>query len=111
MDTFLEYVQKHYAWIAAIIAGIVLLAVNLWITKRRAQKALSYWTVTDTPLVRTRQGAKGKIEILYEGKPVDSVRLVEIELRNTGGKEIEAKDFAEPVRITFPDGLDLYELE
>ena len=86
-------------------------SITLWIGKRRTQKGFSYRELSESALIPNKKQAHGKIEILFEGKPVENVRVFEMEMRNSGGKELESKDFYKPVRIVFRDGTEILKAE
>lgn len=49
--------------------------------------------------------------MLYDGREVEGLRLVEVMITNTGGQAITPDDFHEPLTITFPDYVEVYEAE
>lgn len=107
----MEYIQKNYAWLIAALVAVGALIINLAVTKNRARKAFSRRTVLDTTLISKKNITNSKVEVLYDGKPVESVRIIQIELRNTGAKEILPADFVEPVQLIFPDSYQVFEAE
>lgn len=111
MEEFSKYIQQNYAWLIASIVAITGVGINLLITKNRSKKAFSYRVLLDQPLVTKRRvpGTKGNIEIRYEGKPVEAIRIINVELRNTGGQPLDASDFVEPIEIHFHDFDELLE--
>jgi hypothetical protein len=96
--------------IVAIIAaafglfGGTIALINFLTTWKRNQKALTYRTITDTLLVNRHGDAPGKVKILYDGQAVENVRLIEVELRNSGAQPITDKDFYERVTISLGEG-------
>lgn len=105
----LQFIQQHFAWVIAVLS-LGLGVYGLWLAKRRSQKNLSYRIVHHPPLVTKREETEGTIEIFYNKRPVESVRIVVVEFFSLGGKEIEAKDFAEPLQIRFDAGTELFEV-
>jgi hypothetical protein len=108
LDQTSEDIQRTWAWLIAALIAISMPLLNLWLTKRRAQKAFSWRVLMDAPLVTKKEGTE-KVEVLYAGQPVENLHLLRVEFRNSGGKEIEAKDFAEPCRLTFPPNTSLFD--
>jgi hypothetical protein len=73
-------------WEELIIVGLVSLVVVVigliieyrtgFFSKRVPRKALSYDITSLTPLLSVKDEIKGKLEIYFDGKPVQDVRLV-----------------------------------
>jgi len=91
-------------WTAGIFVSVVLFVLNQYMTKRRARKALTWKVVTNQALVTRANKATGVIEMLYNGKVVKNVRLVQVQVKNIGGVPIQKSDFERPVTIEITDG-------
>lgn len=102
MNHLAQYIQQHWAWLIAvvsIIAAGVYQAINLYVTKRRSLKAFSYSIILDSPFLSKKYEAIERVQMLLDGNPVPNVRVIIIELRNTGAKELTPGDFHTPVNI------------
>jgi hypothetical protein len=99
MDNFRVYIQS-FAWLNSLLT-IVAAVVIAVLVKRRAQKSFTYRVLTDLPLVSRHAKSPGKLEVLYDKQPVDNIRVVEIELKNSGGVPIKEEDFKEKITLGF----------
>lgn len=108
---FFGYVQKNFGWLVGIIGSSIIAAFTLWINKRRTQKLFCYRLRKDTRLFRATTPANAPIEVTYKGEIVENLRLIEVEFRNSGGKEIDIKDFVEPVYLSFSEASRILEAE
>ena len=81
-------------------AGVVVALVTIFLTQRK-RKAISYVIVTDTPLVSVRKGEelKEKLQLSFDGKPVENIHLVLIRIMNSGNVPITSEDYESPIRI------------
>jgi len=91
--------------IAAIIIPIVLYL------KQRQKKVLSYEIVSDTPLLSVKEEIKTKLQILFEGKPVQQVYLGMVRVFNSGNMPIEVKDYDCPITLCFGEGAQILTAE
>lgn len=90
-----------WQFVAVIIAILAILISCFLYWKQRRNKALSYEILSRTPLLSVKEEVKGKLQILFDKKPVQQVHLVEIRLGNSGNVPILANDFERPVSLSF----------
>jgi hypothetical protein len=79
--------------IAAIVVAIILFTVQ------RRKKALSYEIVSETSLLRTHEELEGRLQILFDSKPIRDAYLMLIKLANAGNLPIMPADFERPLSI------------
>lgn len=79
--------------------------------KQRRKKALSYEILSQTPLLSVKEEVKGKVEILFDKKPVQQVHLVEIRLVNSGNVPIKAEEFERPINLSFGEEAQIFTAE
>jgi len=105
-----QFFQKNSYVVTCSVAGIIFLLTQ-WLTRRRtATKSFGWHIITDYVMLSKREQHKDRVKILFDDKPIEDVRLVIIELKNTGGKEIVPSDFYRPITITFPQGSELLDV-
>lgn len=83
-----------------VIVGIMAIAVTvvLFVLQRR-KKSLSYEILSSTPLLKPQEELKGRLQILFDSKPVADVYLLLIRISNTGNMPIMADDFERPLSV------------
>lgn len=94
--------------IISIITAIALALIFQW---WRNRKSLSYEIVSNTLLLTTKEEIKEKIQILYDGTPVNNVRLFTLKLINNGKQAIDEKDFKKNVEFIFSDSAKILSAE
>lgn len=62
-----------------------------------------------TPLVNISPEASSDIAVSYKGQPVESLSLVQVRVKNTGGQPIKPEDYIEPVELIFPETSEVAE--
>ncbi|MFZ3064412.1 MAG: hypothetical protein WA277_03895 [Nitrospirota bacterium] len=82
----------------AVLAIVVSILIYL---KQRQSKLLSYEILTHTPLLSLEEKIKGKLQILFDGKPVEDVNLIEVRIINSGNIPILSTDYEYPVNLGF----------
>jgi len=94
-DQVWEFVGGVFLGLVAIIVTII-----LWRTQRR-RKALSYEIISRTPLLSVEDEVKGKVQILFDGNPVQDIHLVVLKIINSGNVPIVSTDYERPVSLSF----------
>lgn len=89
--------------IATVIAVLAIVVSILIYLKQRQRKALSYQILTQTPLLGLEEKIKGKLQILFDGKPVEDVNLIEFRIINSGNMPILATDYEHPINLSFDE--------
>lgn len=93
----LEFAKKNWLIIALAIGPPFL----LWFFFQRESFALSAKILADVPVVSVRQEYGSKIEVRYRGAAVDRLRVVEVEVENTGTRPLERSAFDSPLTFDF----------
>lgn len=68
----------------------------------RVRKAITYH-LSAPPVANVRHGGENHISILYNGEPVQDVRLLSLRIANTGNADIKAEDFETPFAVALGD--------
>lgn len=105
-----ETILRDPAWQAVgVIIAIILGMVTIWLA-RRPRKALTYKILSSTPLIASPEAARGKLQILFDGKPIEDVKLVLVKFTNSGNLPITSSDYESPVKLIVVSRLNVARL-
>lgn len=91
-----------WAQIISLPVAVIAVLLSLWSVRySRRKKELSYSHPIILDLVDPPAGYSGRMQLLFDGAPVEDVSLVEVDLHNSGTVEIGPSDFVEPVTLKF----------
>lgn len=90
LDFFKDFDIRLLAPLATICA--ILVSILLWRLNQK-NKSLTFEVLWRNPLVNVRGAARRKLDVRYEGKPVDDADLVLIKIWNNGHLPINASEF------------------
>ena len=94
------------------LIALIAIAVSIYFfVLQRKKKSLSYTVLTETALLTINEAIKSKLQIIYEGRPVQEVHLVVLRVVNDGNISIDVKDFYEPLRFKFGDDANILSAE
>jgi len=96
---------------AAFGFAAIILSIILYRTQRR-RKALSFDIITfPTPLLSVDNEVKGKVQVLFDGKPVQDVYLVTLKFINSGDVPIVSADYVRPISLSFGESAQILTAE
>src|SRR5258706_668869 len=95
--------------IGALVGGLLYFILHRFVQKlwlmiervSRNQKEIAYKVITDTFVISTEEEEKGEVQIVFEGAPISNVRLVVLEIWNSGDVNIRPEDFIRPIKFNF----------
>lgn len=90
-----------WQFIGVIFAVLAIFITLVLYRRQRSRKALSYEIVSRTPLLSIREEVKKKLQILFNGNPVQQVHLILVKIINSGNIPILETDFERPIRLIF----------
>jgi hypothetical protein len=93
-DQIWQFVGATFGFVAIIVSTVL-----YWTQRRR--KALSYDIIVSSPLVSAVDEIKGRLEIYFDGKPVQDIHLVGVKIINSGNVPIVSADYERPVSLSF----------
>jgi hypothetical protein len=93
----LEFVKKNWLTIALAVVPPLL----IWFFFQRESFGLTAKILADVPVVSVRQEYGREIEVRYRGSVVEGLRVIEIEIANTGTRPLERSAFDSPLSIGF----------
>src|SRR5688500_17426637 len=81
------------AWLGAI-GSILAIVISLYVYRRQKNvKSLSYEILSENPLLSVDAELQGKIQVLYNGNPLENIHLILIRFTNDGNIPILASDY------------------
>ena len=92
-----DYIMGHLLEIMIVIAAFVIFFLQI------RKKTLSYTVLTNSGLVPISYELQNNIQILYKGKVVPNVQLVEMRIKNSGSLPIKPEDYIEPLKVRLPN--------
>ncbi len=100
----MEFPTYLYAPIATLFG--VTVSVLLWIKNQR-RKELSYQVLRCESLVNVRGEAKRRVEVRFDGRPVEDAHLVVVGIANTGHMPINSGDYQGRLAICVNPGSSI----
>jgi hypothetical protein len=100
-----DYIIDHLLEIIAILAAFVIFFMQI------RRKALSYSILTNSSVISVSDKVKDRIQVIYDGRVVPSLRLIEIRIKNSGSLPIKPDDYVEPLAFRFSDDTKILSME
>jgi hypothetical protein len=100
-----DYIIDHLLEIIAILAVFVIFFMQI------RRKALSYSILTNSSVISVSDKVKDRIQVIYDGRVVPSLRLIEIRIKNSGSLPIKPDDYVEPLAFRFSDDTKILSME
>ena len=94
-----------------MIAAIGVMIAIIVFHKTKKMKSLKYIIKTNTPLLTVGEEIRGKIEIIFEEKPIEDLTLLILQIFNNGNVPIRPDDFEEAINITFESEVEILSAE
>lgn len=92
-----------------VLIAVLLTVGGLW--WQQSRKELSYEVVSQTPLVSSQETVLGRLQVSFDGKPVENVSIVVLWVYNSGNAEILKSDYESPIQFSFGQGADILSAE
>jgi hypothetical protein len=104
----LDYLRDPlWQFIGAALAALALLAMFLIYMLQRTNKGVMYEVLSRTSLLTVREELEGKLQVLYEGEPANSLTLIVLKVWNSGNQPILSTDFERPLSFCTGDAAFL----
>ncbi len=88
--------------------GLITIAVSVWtVLVQRRRKGISWRAHPPAPVFRPDEQTKGGLTVLYEGRRIEDLWLVTVEVENSGNLPILPTDYERPLKITFEAGAEV----
>ena len=86
-------------FLVTVIVALVGIIVSVILEHRR--KAVSYEVLSHIPLLSWEDELRKRMQILFEGKPVEDVSLFSYKFINSGNVPIASADYEVPISVNF----------
>lgn len=100
-----------WQFIGAVIAFIGVLAAVIFYLLQRSRKSLAYQVISSTKILTVNEEYQGKLEIVYEGTPVQNATLCVLKLVNDGNVPIASADYEQPLSLGFGSACNILSAE
>lgn len=100
-------------WIAVVVSILAIFGAFLIYRLQRTRKVLAYQIVSNTIVLSVKEGkdVQGRVEVLFDKKPVKDVHVVTLRLWNSGNTPIRREDYDRNNLIQIEFGKDAQVLE
>ena len=79
---------------------VIIIPLVLYLVQRR-RKLISWEIISNTPLLSIEEEIRGNLQVLFDGKPVQDVQLIIVEIINSGNVAIKSIDYERPINLDF----------
>ncbi|HEY0737704.1 MAG TPA: hypothetical protein VGD69_22490 [Herpetosiphonaceae bacterium] len=94
------------------LLALLLTVVSIWLAWTALNtKALNVEVISQTPLLTVQDEAAGRLQIAFDGKPVEDVTLSVIKVTNSGNAPILDTDFQRPLTLSFGETAEVLSAE
>ena len=97
--------------VMALLAIVAIIISVILYRKQRQGKEVSYTIVSSVPLIGVKEEIRRKLQILFNGKPVEQVHLVEVDIVNSGNSPIKASEYERPISLGFGEEAEIFTAE
>jgi hypothetical protein len=108
MDFLRDAAWQFVGMILALLGIFVSILVYL---KQRQVKGIAYEVISDTSVLSIQEEVKGKIQVLYNGTPVEEAHLVVLRIRNFGTASGSPADYILPLTFDFGENAEILDTE
>jgi hypothetical protein len=108
MDFLRDAAWQFVGMILALLGIFVSILVYL---KQRQVKGIAYEVISDTSVLSIQEEVKGKIQVLYNGTPVEEAHLVVLRIRNFGTASVSPADYILPLTFDFGENAEILDTE
>ena len=92
--------------------GLLTIIVSVLIfRKQQSRRNLTYEIISDAHILSIKAEVKDKVQILFENKLVNNVRLLIFRIWNSGNTPILPNDYIEPLSIDFGEGAEILDAD
>lgn len=98
-DTAFQFIVLS---IVTLVAGCIGAIIAYWIfRKQRIRKEISYRVLSNAPVASISPDMVNDVEIRFNGQRVIGLRLLVLELQNSGNISVKPEDYIEPITFEF----------
>ena len=97
----LDFLRDPVWQFGGFVIGALGIIIGVWVALRGRSKKLTYEIVSKTPLLNVEVGAvKQRLQISFDGNPIDNAELVLLKIINIGSTPIRPDDYDQPLTVT-----------
>lgn len=104
----LEFLRDPVWQFIGAIFGLIAI---FFIWRQRRNKFLSYNIIANSPLFSVKDEISGKLQVLFDEKPVENVYFIVVKIFNSGNIPIKSSDYEYPVNFNFGEKTKLLSAE
>ena len=97
MSSLRAFIARY--WVAILLAIIPPIAI--WYFFQRETRGLKFTIRADVPVVSVQQQYADGLSLAYRSRPITSLHVIDLEVRNSGNRPIERSDYDTPLRFAF----------
>ncbi len=91
-----------YLNLALTVLGLAISLAAYRFARRQNRKLLAYEVLSHTPMLDIMTSIVGKrIQINFDGKPVNDISRIVLNIRNSGNKALREEDYIKPITLSF----------
>lgn len=92
--------------------GLLTIIVSILIyRKQQSRKGITYEVISDNPILSLKKELKGRVQVLFDAKPIDDARLVIIRIWNSGNVPILPQEYGDPIRFDFGENAEILDAD
>lgn len=99
---------QHPEVIVSVLAIAVTVILYLW---SRRWKGICYEVLSVAPLLTMEDEVAGKLQILFDSRPVEKGKLMFVWVSNSGNLPITADEYERPLSLNFPPATEVLTAE
>src|SRR6266404_4213991 len=97
MGLFKAFLSKY--WVAVLLAVVPPIAI--WYFLQRENKAVEFTILSDIPVVSVQQEYAQGLARTYRSHPINSLHVLDLEVRNSGNRPLERSDYDKPLTFVY----------
>jgi hypothetical protein len=101
-------------WQFIINATIAILAIIIPVLiyrKKQNQRGITYQVISNTSILNFKEDIKGRVQVLFDNKPVGDVRLVILKIWNSGNIPILPNEHIDPLKFDFGKNVEILDTD
>jgi hypothetical protein len=101
MKNLLDFLRDPIWQFILGAAGIIISGIISIFIYRRQQprKEITCRLVSVTPLFNIKENFQGKLQVLFDSKPIENVYIITIRVYNSGNTSVTSSDYEQPINV------------
>jgi hypothetical protein len=93
------------------IAILAIIIPVLIYRKKQNQRGITYQVISNTSILNFKEDIKGRVQVLFDNKPVGDVRLVILKIWNSGNIPILPNEHIDPIKFDFGNNVEILDTD